>query len=213
VPIVFQSGDPVGAGLVASLARPGGNLTGISLLSGEYSRKWLELLKEAVPTLRRVGMLWNPDNPAIAGEVDRMRQVAVGMSLDLVAFAGRAKDIEASLAAIADADLEGLVITDDAFLGTLAPRIGAFAIEHRLAAIAGGRHVREGLLMSYSVDFVAISRRAADYVDRILKGARPADLPVEQATTFYLRINLNAAKALGLEMPGSLIARADEVIE
>jgi putative ABC transport system substrate-binding protein len=214
IPIVFQSGDPVGAGLVASLARPGGNLTGVSLLSGDYSRKWLELLKEAVPRLHRVTVLWNPDNPVIAREVEQMRQAADRLNLELAAFPGRAIEIDSSLAAIAGAGFEGLIIADDAFLDTIAPRIGAFAIEHRLAAIAGfGHRVREGLLMSYSVNFIAIGRRAAGYVDRILKGARPADLPVEQATEFALRINLKTAKALGLEIPPSLLARADEVIE
>jgi putative tryptophan/tyrosine transport system substrate-binding protein len=214
VPIVFQSGDPVGAGLVTSLARPNGNLTGLSLLSGEYSRKWLALLKEAVPPLRRVGVLRNPDNPVIASEVEQIRQVASELGVEIAAFPGQATDIDISLIAIAGAGVEGLIITDDAFLDALAPRIGAFALEHRLPAIAGsGRHVREGLLMSYSVDLVAIGRRAADYVDRILKGARPADLPVEQATDFALRINLKTAKAIGIEVPGSILARADEVIE
>ena len=214
VPIVFQSGDPIGAGLVTSLARPNGNLTGFSLLSGEYSRKWLALLKEAVPPLRRVGVLMNPDNAVIVSEVDQIREAAAGLGLEIAAFPARAKEIDASLVAIAGSGVEGLIITDDAFLDTLAPRIGAFALEHRLPAIAGfGHRVREGLLMSYSVDIVAIGRRAANYVDRILKGARPADLPVEQATEFALRINLKTAKALGIEVPGSILARADEVVE
>jgi putative tryptophan/tyrosine transport system substrate-binding protein len=214
VPIVFQSGDPVGAGLVANLARPGGNLTGVSLLSGEYSTKWLELLKEAVPTLRRIAVLWNPNNPVIAAEVERMQLAAPGQGLELATFPMRAKDVDTSLAAIASAGVDGLVITDDSFLDSLAPRIAAFATEHRLPAIAGFRsHVREGLLMSYSVDFLAITRRAASYIDRILKGALPADLPVEQATEFALRINLQTANALGLTIPPSLLARADEVIE
>jgi ABC-type uncharacterized transport system substrate-binding protein len=214
VPIVFQSGDPVGAGLVASLSRPGGNLTGLSLLSGDYSRKWLELLKEAVPTLHRVAVLWNPDNPVIAMELEQMRQAATALSLELTAYPARANDIDGSLAAIASAGAQGLVITDDAFLDTLAPRIGAFAVAHRLPGIAGfSSYPRRGLLMSYSVDFFAIGRRAAAFVDRILKGARPADLPVEQATEFTLRINLKTAQALGLTVPPSLLARAEEVIE
>jgi putative tryptophan/tyrosine transport system substrate-binding protein len=214
VPIVFQSGDPVGAGLVTSLAHPGGNLTGVSILSGEYSRKWLELLKEAVPTLRRVGVLWNPDNAVIATELEQMRQAAPGLGLELAPFPARAKDIDASLAAIASTGIEGLVFTDDGFIHSLAPQLVAFAAEHRLPAIAGaGVYVRAGLLMSYSVDLLAMGRRAAGYVDRILKGARPADLPVEQATEFTLRVNLKTAKALGVAMPFSLLAGADEVIE
>jgi putative ABC transport system substrate-binding protein len=214
VPIVFQSGDPVGAGLVASLARPDGNLTGLSLLSGDYSKKWLELLKEAVPKLERVAVLWNPDNPVIAGEVDQQRQAAAHLHLELAAFPARGNDIDASLAAIAASGVQGLVVPDDAFLDSLAPRIAAFALDHRLPAIAGfDRYPREGLVMSYSVDFIAAGRRAAVYIDRILKGARPADLPVEQATDFALRINLKTAKALGLTIPFSLVASAIEVIE
>ena len=214
VPIVFQSGDPVGAGLVESLARPGGNLTGLSLLSGEYSRKWLELLKEAVPSLHRVAVLWNPDNPVIAMELQQLRQAAGALELEIAAYSARAKDIDSSLAAITRNPVHGLVITDDAFLDTLAPRIAAFSLEHHLPAIAGfGDYMPVGLLMSYSVDFIAIGRRAAAYIDRILKGARPADLPVEQATDFALRINLKTAKALGLTIPFPLVARAAEVIE
>jgi len=214
VPIVFTSGDPVGAGLVASLSRPGGNLTGISLLSGEYSRKWLALLKEAVPALHRVAVLWNPDNPVIAMEVEQMRPAAAGLSLELAAFPARAKDFDAALAAIGDAGANGLVITDDAFLDSLAPRLSTFATEHRLPAIAGvGDFVRAGLLMSYSVDFIAIALRVVDYIDRIFKGVHPAELPVEQATKFTLWLNLKTAKAFGLEISANLLARADEVIE
>ena len=143
-----------------------------------------------------------------------MRQAAPGLRLELAAFPGRASDIDASLAAIADAGVEGLVLTDDAFIFTLGPRLVAFAAEHQLPAIAGSSGlVGQGLLMSYSVDLPAIGRRAAGYVDRILKGARPTDLPVEQASEFSLRINLKTAKALGLTIPFSLIASADEVIE
>jgi putative ABC transport system substrate-binding protein len=214
IPIVFISADPVGAGLVASLARPGGNLTGLSLLSGEYSRKWLELLKEAVPRLRRVGVLSNPDNPVIVDEVEQMWQTAPTLGLEMVVLSALAKDIDASLAAIMSTGAEGLVLTDDAFIQTLAPRLSAFAAEHHIPAIAGfSASVRVGLLMSYSVDFVALGRRAAGYVDRILRGARPADLPVEQASNFSLRINLKMAKALGLNISPALLARADELIE
>ena len=216
VPIVFQSGDPVGAGLVASLARPNGNLTGVSVLSGEYSRKWLSLLKEAVPSLRRVGVLWNPDNPVIVAEVEQIREVGRGLGVEIAAFHVMVDDIDASLAAIANAEVDGLVITDDASINSnrLVPRLSAFAAEHRLPAIAGDApYVRTGLLMSYSTDFIALGRRAATYADRILKGARPADLPVEQASEFTLRLNLKTAKALSIEISPNLLAQADEVIE
>jgi putative ABC transport system substrate-binding protein len=214
VPIVILSGDPVGAGLVSSLARPGGNLTGTSILSGDYSVKWLQLLKEAVPRLQRVAVLWNPDNTVIAAEVVGMKQAAPGLALDLVAFPARPKEIDASLAAIAGAEVGGLVLTDDAVIDSLLPRIADFATERRVPTIGGfSNYPSQGGLMSYSVDFIAVGRKSASYVDRILKGARPADLPVEQATDFTLRINLKTAKALGLEIPPNVLARADEVIE
>ena len=214
VPIVFLSGDPVGAGLVASLARPNGNLTGVSVLSGEYSRKWLSLLKEAVPPLRRVGVVWNPDNPVIAAELEQIRQVATGLGVEIAAFHVLANDIDASFAAISSAGVDGLVITDDASINRLVPRLSAFAAEHRLPAIGGdANYVRTGLLMSYSVDFIALGRRAATYADRILKGAQPADLPVEQASEFTLWLNLKTAKALNIELSPNLLAQADEVIE
>ena len=212
VPIVFVSGDPVGIGLVTSLAHPGGNLTGVSALSGEYSQKWLELLKEAEPRARRVAVLWNPDNPAVAKQVEQMRLASPGLGIELTVFAGRANDIDASLAAIASASVDGLVITDDGYLVSLGDKLGVFAAEHKLPTLAGFK-LREGILMSYSFDETAVGRRVADYVDRILKGARPADLPVEQVTDFALRINLRTAKALGLTIPFSLLASAAEVIE
>jgi putative ABC transport system substrate-binding protein len=214
VPIVIQSGDPVGAGIVASLARPGGNLTGTSILSGDYSLKWLQLLKEAVPRLQRVAVLWNPDNAVIAAEVAGMKAAAPGLGLDLVAFSGRPKEIDASLIGITAAAVGGLVLTDDAFLDSLIPRIADFAAERRLPTIGGFSHYPNlGGLMSYSADFIAVGRKSASYVDRILKGARPADLPVEQVTDFTLRVNLKTAKSLGLDIPPALLARADEVIE
>jgi putative ABC transport system substrate-binding protein len=212
VPIVFVSADPVGAGLVASLAHPGGNLTGVSVLSGDYAQKWLELFKEAAPHARRIAVLWNLDNPAVAKQVEQMRQAAPGLGIELAIFPARANDIDGSLAAIASAGVDGLIATDDGFIVSLGDRLGAFATEHGLPTMAGFR-MQEGLLMSYSVELPALARRAADYVDRILKGARPADLPVEQVTELVLGINLKTAKALGIAIPASLLARADEVIE
>jgi len=214
VPIVFQSGDPVGAGLVASLAHPGGNLTGVSILSGEYSSKWLGLLKEAVPTLRRVAVLSNPDNPVIVEEVERVNQAGRELAFDIEVIPMGEKTIEAALAAIASAGANGLVVPDDSSFYSLAPQLVAFAAERDLPIISGfAEHVRQGVLMSYSVNFLAIGRREAENVDRILKGAQPAELPVEQATEFALYINLKTAKALGLAIPPTLLYRADEVIE
>jgi putative tryptophan/tyrosine transport system substrate-binding protein len=214
VPIVIQSGDPVGAGLVASLAHPGGNITGTSILSGDYSAKWLELLHEAVLRLRRVAVLWNPDNAVVAREVESMKAAAATQGLELVAFPGRPKEIDASFAGIAASAVDGLVLADDAFLDSQSQRVADFASEHRLPSIAGfSNYTGRGGFMSYSVDFTALARRTVRYVDRILKGAKPADLPVEQVSEFTLRINLKTAASLGLIVPPSILARADEVIE
>jgi putative tryptophan/tyrosine transport system substrate-binding protein len=214
IPIVCVTGNPVGVGLVSSLSRPGGNITGLSLLSGDYSAKWLELLKEAVPKLSRVAVLWNPDNEGTALQLEHMRETAQVLGLDLTILSARPAEVEASLTAIATTSLEGLVVTDDPFLEPLIPRIVVLAARHRLPALyAFSTSVQQGGLMSYSANFFALWRRAAGYVDRILKGARPADLPIEQATEVTLSINLKTAKALGLNVPPTLIARADEVIE
>jgi putative ABC transport system substrate-binding protein len=214
VPIVCVTGDPVSLGLVASLSRPGGNVTGLSLLSNDYSAKWLELLKEAVPKLDRIAVLWNPDNPATAQEMEHMREAARSLALDLTAFSARPMDVEVNFAAIANASFGGLVVTTDPSLEPLTPRIVAFTAQRRLPAIYPfSTAVKQGGLMSYSADFFAIWRRSASYVDRILKGARPADLPIEQATEVTLKINLKTAKLLGIDVPPQLLARADEVIE
>ncbi len=212
--IVIQSGDPVGAGLVASLAHPGGNITGTSILSGDYSAKWLELLKEAVPRLRQVAVLWNPDNAVSAREVERMQAMAQSQGLEVVAFPGRPNEIDASFAAITTASADGLVLTDDAFLNSQDQRVADFAADHGLPTIAGfSNYTGRGGFMSYSVDFAALARRTARYVDRILKGAKAADLPVEQVSEFTLRINLKTAASLGVTVPPAILARADEVIE
>jgi len=214
VPIVCVTGDPVALGLVTSLNRPEGNVTGLSLLVVDYSAKWLELMKEALPKLHRVAALWNPDNPGIVKEVEQLRTSARTLDLELTAFLGRAGDIDASLAEIAGDNFDGLVVTDDPALVLQQPRIIAFAAERRLPALYSfSTAVQQGGLMSYSTDFFSIWRRAAHYVDRILKGDRAADLPIEQATSVVLKINLKTAKALGLSIPPTVVARADEVIE
>jgi putative tryptophan/tyrosine transport system substrate-binding protein len=214
VPIVCISGDPVGTGLVASLSRPGGNVTGFSLLAADYSAKWLELLKEALPKLHRVAALWNLDNPSIVMESEQLQAAARTLDLDLIAFSAKPKDIEGSFAAIENGSFDGLVVTTDAFLEPYTTRIIALAAEHRLPAMYPfSTAVQQGGLMSYSADFFQLWRRAAGYVDRILKGAKPADLPIEQPTAVALKINLKTAKALGFTIPPTLLARADEVIE
>jgi putative ABC transport system substrate-binding protein len=214
VPIVMMSGDPVGAGLVASLARPGGNITGLSLLSAGYSAKWPGLLLEMTPKLRRVGVLWNPDSQTQAQQVAQMREVARSLALDLSTFSTRRAELEASLAALAPGGIDGFIVPDDPFLETILPKLIALAAERGLPALYGFPNaVKQGGLMSYSADIFDMWRQAGRYVDRILKGARPADLPIEQPTKFILGINLKTAKALGLAVPLTLQAIADEVIE
>ncbi len=214
IPIVCVTGNPVGTGLVTSLSHPGGNITGLSLLSGDYSAKWLELLKEMVPTLHHVAVLSNPDNSVATVQLEHMRDAAKVLGLDLTMLSGRPAEIKSSLAAMTAASFEGLVVTDDPFLSTFLPRIIALAAERRLPAIyAYSDAVQNGGLMSYSADFPATFRKAAGYVDRILKGARPADLPIEQVTAVALDINVKAAKALGLRVPPSLLVQADKVLE
>jgi putative tryptophan/tyrosine transport system substrate-binding protein len=214
VPIVCVTGDPVRTGFAESLARPGGNITGLSLLSGDYSVKWLELLREAAPTVRRVAMLANPDNPGTVNEGRLMREAAPGLGLELTALSMQPVDVEDSLAALVTTSFDGFVVTDDPLLETLLVRLIALAAERRLPAIyAFDEAVKRGGLMSYSANFFKLWHRAAGYVDRILKGARPGELPIEQATEVTLNINLKTAKALGLVIPEALLARANEVIE
>jgi putative ABC transport system substrate-binding protein len=214
VPIVCISGDPVGTGLVASLSRPGGNVTGISMLAADYSAKWLELLKEALPKLHRVAVLWNPDNPSVVTEMERLQAAARALSLDLTAFSAKPKDIEVSFTEIANGGFDGLVVTTDASIEPNTLRIIAWAAEHRLPAIYPfSTAVEQGGLMSYSADLFKLWRLGASYVDRILKGEKPADLPIEQPTAVALKINLKTAKALGIAVPATLLSLADEVIE
>jgi putative ABC transport system substrate-binding protein len=214
VPIVMASGDPIGSGLVTSLSRPGGNITGVSLLAGDYSAKWLGLLKELLPNLHRVAVLWNPDNPSIVKEVEQIRVAARTLGIDLTAFSAKRQDIEDSFTAISNGGYEGLVVTTDPFLESYTTRIIAFASERHLPTIYPfSVAVEQGGLMSYSVDLFVMWRRAASYVDRILKGERPGDLPIEQPTAVVLKINLKTAKSLALNVPPSLLSTADEVIE
>jgi len=214
VPIVFASGDPVKSGIAASLNRPGGNATGVSMLASDYSAKWLELMKETLPKLARVAVLWNPENPSVVGEVEQLRTSARSLGLDPSLFLGRSKDIDASFAAIATGAFDGLVVTTDPSLESLMPRIIAFAAERRLPTLYPfSTAVQQGGLMSYSTDFFDMWRLAASYVDRILKGETPAELPIEQASRLALKFNLKTAEALGITVPPSLLARADELIE
>ncbi len=171
VPIVFASGDPVKAGIVASLNRPGGNATGVSILSSDYSAKWLELMKDALPKLNRVAVLWNPENPAISAEVEQMKVAAHALHIELSTFIGNSTEIDQSLASIANGGFDGLALTTDPSLESLTTRVISFAAEHRLPAIYPFSFaVERGGLMSYAIDLFDMWRHTASYVDRILKG-------------------------------------------
>jgi len=214
VPIVIASGDPVGTGLVASLSRPGGNVTGISLLASDYSAKWLGLLKELLPNLHRVAALWSPDNPSVAREIEQLRVASRTLGIDLTVFPAGRLEIEDSFNSISNGRFDALVVTTDPFIESYTGRIIALTADRRLPAIYPfSTAVEQGGLMSYSADLFAMWRRAASYVDRILKGEHPGDLPIEQPTSVALRVNLKTAKALGLSVPASIMVAAEQVIE
>jgi putative ABC transport system substrate-binding protein len=216
IPIVFVASDPLGSGLVSSLARPGGNLTGFSLsLGDEFSSKWLELLKQAVPNASRVAVLFNPVNPVTAHYVAVLRSASEKLGVVLQPQAISDPDqFEGAFATIVAGSAQALVVVIDPLTTTYRARIAELAAKNRLPAMYGFREfVDAGGLIAYGVNLPDLCRRAAIYVDKIIKGANPADLPVEQPTTFELVINLKAAKALALQVPPTLIAIADEVIE
>jgi len=214
VPIVFTSlSHPVEIGLVKSLARPGANITGLTVNVAAHAVKRLELLRELVPTLRHVAMLTHPGHPTDPVQRKEMEEAARALRLQLNPTAVRGpEDFEAAFKAIGRAD--GLVHIDTPLFTTHRARLAELAAKSRLPAIWANRTIVEaGGLMSYGTYIPALFRRAAIHVDRVLKGTKPADLPVEQPTTFEFIINLKTAKALGLTMPPSLLLRADQVIE
>jgi putative ABC transport system substrate-binding protein len=216
VPIVMAVViDPVRVGLIASLARPGGNVTGMSWLGAELHAKRLELFKEAVPLISRVAVLSNPANPAHTVAVRGMQAAAASLGLTLQFFeVAKPGDFETALDTIRKSRPDALFTVADPLTYADRTRILEFAAKSRLpASYEWKEFVDLGGLMAYGVNLPDLYRHAAIYVDKILKGAKPADLPVEQATEFELVINLKAAKALGLTIPPSLLARADQVIE
>jgi putative ABC transport system substrate-binding protein len=215
IPIVTAiAGDPVAAGLVASLATPGGNVTGLSTLALELEGKRLEFLKQAVPTLSRVVALLNPANPytTIAWKAAQPAAEALGLTLQPVEARGP-HDLDRAFATIKEVRPDGLIIIPDRFLLTYRAAIVHFMAEHRLPGMFPFRDfVQEGGLLAYGPDYTDLYRRAATYVAKILRGAKPADLPMEQPTKFELVINLKTAKALGLIITPTLLFQADEVI-
>jgi putative tryptophan/tyrosine transport system substrate-binding protein len=215
IPIVFATAaDAVASGLVASLAQPGGNVTGTTHFIPELSAKQLELLKEAIPNLTDVAILLNPANPMYEPVVPAMRLTAQSLKLELHQFGVRGPaEFEGAFATMAARRIGALVVMDDATLIANALGIAKLASEQRVPASGWPDFAVAGGLMGYGVNYVDLFRRAATFVDKILKGTKPADIPVERATKFETVVNLKTAKALGIDMPTSLLLRADEVIE
>ena len=216
-PVVFAAvTDPIGSGIVASLARPGGNITGTSLVLGEdLAGKWVELLRDAVPRIATVAVLGHPDHPMHPAYMTAIRHAARGLGLTVQTFDARdAAEIDRALALIAKARPGALIVTASPLFGTHRKRIAQAALPSRIPTIGYDREFAvDGCLLAYGPSINESYRRAAAYVDRILRGARPGDLPVEQPTIVQLSVNLRTAKALGLTIPPSLLVRADHVIE
>jgi putative ABC transport system substrate-binding protein len=216
IPIVIPTAiDPVGTGLIISLAHPGGNITGGAILSAELGAKRLELLKEVVPELARTAVLWNGANPANALAWRETEGAARALGVTLQSHDVRsAKDFEIAFAAIAQQRPDALSVLTDALITQYQKEIVDFAIHRRLPSVFPNKEpIEAGGLMSYGPHFSEMMRRAASQVDKILRGAQPADLPMEQPTTFELVINLKTARAVGVAVPPLMLSRADEVIE
>jgi putative ABC transport system substrate-binding protein len=215
IPIVFAvAGDPIANNLVASLARPGGNVTGLSTVATDLAGKRLELLRMAVPGFRRLATIGNVGNSLAVLEMKEVQAAAARFGLEAAALEiRRAEDIAPAFEAL-KGGADGLYVVADPLVNTHRARIHTLAMGARLPAIYNAKeHVEAGGLMSYGPNFRELYRRAAEFVDKILRGAKPADIPVEQPTKFDLAINLTTAKALGITVPPTLLARADEVIE
>jgi putative ABC transport system substrate-binding protein len=216
IPIVMAGvTEPVANRFVASLARPGGNVTGLTHIAPDLSGKRLELLKEVVPDLLRVGVLWNPNQPGQPAAFKDMQPSAQALKVTLISLEARSReDIVRVLSAAGKEHPQALFELPDPLIFTNRKLITEFAAKHKLPAMYSFReYVDDGGLMSYGTSFPALLHRAATYVDKILKGAKPADLPVEQPTKFELVINLKAAKQIGLTIPPNVLARADRVIK
>jgi putative ABC transport system substrate-binding protein len=216
IPIVIvNAGDPVGVGLIASLARPGGNVSGISDQATELSAKRLELLKEAMPNASNIAVLWNAGDRAMTLRYREIEKAARVLGVTIRPLGVREPDdFDVAFSAMTRERPDALLLVTDALTNLNRGRILDFAVAHRIPAMYEfGSLVREGGLMSYGPDLADSYRRAAVYVDRILKGAKPSELPVEQPNRYYLLVNLKTAKALGITIPQSLLLRADEVIQ
>lgn len=217
IPIVMTGLiDPVGVGLIASLARPGGNITGLSNMAQDVMPKLVEILRTTFPTIRMIAILFNPNNPANREMMSKeipVQASSIGVTIRPVEFRG-AKELDATFTALGQQPPEALVIMSDAALYDLRERISALALRHRLPTIAYVPEFTDvGALMSYGPPRRAMYRRSADYVKKILSGAKPADLPVQQPTQMELSINLRTAKTLGITIPDGLVARADRIVD
>jgi putative tryptophan/tyrosine transport system substrate-binding protein len=215
IPIVFAAAnDPLGTGVVASLARPGGNVTGLSLLAPDLASKRVELLREVLPGLRRLAIIANVDNSSAVLEMGEVQATARTLGLDVnLLEIRRAEDIASAFDLLKDR-ADALYVCVDALVVTNRNRINTFVLTARLPMVSGFREfVDVGGLVSYGPNYPDLWRRGADYADKILRGTKPGDLPVEQPTKFHLAINLTTARALGLAIPESFLLRADEVIE
>jgi putative tryptophan/tyrosine transport system substrate-binding protein len=215
IPIVFVgTGDPVGAGLVASLNRPGGNVTGLSLQNPELAGKRLEILREVAPNLRRFAVLLDMDNPGTPTTIDEVQAAAQILGLDVMRLELRGPEEIASAFASISGQADALFVAGGPFAVNNRIQINALAVSARLPAIYYTReYVEGGGLISYGPNLPDLYRRAGDFVDKLLRGTKPSDIPVEQPTKFELAVNLKAAKTLGLTIPPTLLATADEVIE
>jgi putative tryptophan/tyrosine transport system substrate-binding protein len=216
IPIVFGAhADPVGVGHVASLARPGGNITGLTVVQTDLTAKALEILKEAVPHATRIGVLFSPTAPSHRPTLQALGTASEKLGVQLLmAPAQTVDDFEGAFATMARERVGGFFVAAGPLTVSHRVRLAELALKHQLPGMFGVRdNVEAGGLMSYAPDHHDMLRRAATYIDKILKGAKPADLPVEQASKYYLVVNLKTAKAIGLNVPPMLLARADEVIE
>jgi ABC-type uncharacterized transport system substrate-binding protein len=215
IPIVIAaSADPVASGVVASLARPGGNITGLTLMNDELAIKRLEILKETVPRISRVAVLWSTSNPTYARMIEKIRAAAplIKLQLEIVKVASP-EQLDQALSEVKKSHADAMFVFEDPVFRANSVRIVEFAARNRLSTVYGGSEfVHAGGLMSYGPSHAEMFRRAAGYVDKILKGAKPGDLPIEQPKKFELVVNLKTAKALGLMIPQSILLRADEVI-
>jgi ABC-type uncharacterized transport system substrate-binding protein len=216
IPIVAISiGDPIGAGLVTSLAHPGGNITGNTILGPDIVTKRLQILKDAIPAVTRVAYLWNPDNPATADILEHLRKAAPQFHMTIVSLEARTTvDFDRVFAQMSSDPTDAVLLTSDPAHQARMPAIIDFLLKNRIPGLFQTReHVVAGGLMSYGVSLSDLFRMGALYIDKILRGTKPGDLPIAQPVTFEFTINLKTAKAIGLEIPATVIARADGVIE